>query len=119
MRRLVLNDVGPTHRVGGAAAHRQLCGPAGALSSVEQAAATLRLISAGFGPHTDAEWWRPDRAHAPPCPTAAWACTTTRRSACPAGHDAGEAEQGEALLWQLYDQIKAQTLLLRGASPIC
>ena len=25
------------------------------------------------------------------------------------------AAQGEALLWQLYDQIKATTLLLRGA----
>lgn len=29
------------------------------------------------------------------------------------------AQAGEALLWQLYDQITAQVLLIRGPSPIC
>jgi hypothetical protein len=29
------------------------------------------------------------------------------------------AQAGEALLWQLYDQIKAQVLLIEGPSPIC
>ena len=33
------------------------------------------------------------------------------------GLDPGGCSQGESVLWQLYDQIQAQTLLLRGRSP--
>jgi pimeloyl-ACP methyl ester carboxylesterase len=80
----------------------------------------LRGISAGFGPHTAAEWlalsapmFRQDNG--------AWVLHYDPRMAEPfkamngdAAHEA--AAQCEALLWHIYDHITAPTLVLRGAS---
>ncbi len=116
VRRLVLNDVGPTlewpalQRIG------QYVGRVVEFPSAEAAIEGLRAVSAGFGPHT-AEAWRalsepllrpqPDgsvRLHYDP------AIAENFRHLTPESARAGDAQ-----LWQLYDAIRAQTLVLRGA----
>lgn len=116
MRRLVLNDVGPVVEWSALERIGQYLGKAGTFASAEEAAAAMRLISTAFGPHTDEQWMalsRPMvralpeagvRLHYDPAVAVPYA-TVTRESAA----------QGEAALWQIYDQVQAQTLLLRGA----
>ncbi|WP_415842075.1 alpha/beta fold hydrolase, partial [Paracidovorax anthurii] len=116
VRRLVLNDVGPTlewtalQRIG------QYVGRPVQFTSIAAAAEALRVISTGFGPHTPAQWL-------------ALSEPMVRRSADGSyrlHYDPAIAEPFRALtpevaraaderLWQLYDQIGARTLLLRGA----
>ena len=65
VRRLLLNDVGPV--LAWPALQRIACyvGKTGSFDSLQQGADALRTISAGFGPHTDADWLalsRPMRA---------------------------------------------------------
>ena len=116
VRRLVLNDVGPViewqalQRIG------QYLGQPVRFASVQQAADMLWSLSTTFGPHTPEQWL--ELSSAPWC------------ARCPGGlglHydpaiavpfraiDAQAAAAGEAALWQLYDHVEAQTLLLRGA----
>ena len=56
MRRLVLNDVGPTIQAEAIAAHRHLPRPAVRWDSVDEAADYMWSISQGFGPHTREQW---------------------------------------------------------------
>lgn len=114
VRRLVLNDVGPAiepvaiQRIGsyvGRPAHWK---------TVQEAAAALRLISEGFGPHSDEQWlalsrpqlkadgdgWRP---HYDPAIALAFK-----------GMSPAMMQAGEAMAWAAYDRITARTLLLRG-----
>ncbi len=118
VRRLVLNDVGPVlewralQRIGA------YLGAPVRFTSLEQAADALRLISATFGPHTREQWLalsrhmvRPAtdgagglRLHYDPAIAVPFAAITEASSA-----------RDEAVLWQLYDAIRARTLLLRGA----
>ena len=57
LRRLVLNDVGPTHRAGLAAcASAATSGQTPRWSSEDEAADALWQISTGFGPHTREQW---------------------------------------------------------------
>lgn len=116
IRRLVLNDVGPAiewqalERIAGYLG-RNLQFP-----DLAQAAAALRLISAGFGPHSDAQWLQLTQAMVRPCPEGGVVLHYDPRIAAPMAQLTQEAARaGEALLWQLYDQIQARVLLLRGA----
>lgn len=137
VRRLVLNDVGPTLE---AAAVERIAGYAGrgaVYADLPEAAAAMRVISAGFGPHTDAQWLA---LSAPMVVPAATRSEDGRRKLSPqeAAHGparpgvrlhydpaiaaalrgtmAPEAmQQAEQLTWALYDAIEAPTLLLRGA----
>lgn len=115
VRRLVLNDVGPTiewqavQRIGtylGQAVHWQ---------SLDEAADALWSISTGFGPHTRAQWLdltRPQlrvdgdglKSHYDPAIALPFRALTPEFAAA-----------GEALLWQAYDGLSCPTLLLRGA----
>lgn len=118
IRKLVLNDVGPAiawqaiQRIG------EYLGVPIRFSSVEQAADSLRLISAGFGPHTREQWLALTRPMVKPATDGAGgfvlhydpAIAVPFRSLTPES-----SAQGEAVLWQLYDAIRADTLLLRGA----
>ena len=116
VRRLVLNDVGPAIEWAAVERIGQYLGAPLRFDSPEQAAAQLWAVSTSFGPHTPEQWLAlthpmlrrtpegPYRLHYDPAiakPLAAM----TRES----------AEQGESLLWQLYEAITADTLVLRGA----
>ncbi len=117
VRRLVLNDVGPVlewqalQRIG------EYLGQTGRFDSVQQAADALWVIASSFGPHTPAQWLALSRPMLKPLGDGSGAFTLHYDPALaqPFGAVTPEsAAQGEALLWQLYDQISARTLLIRG-----
>ncbi|WP_332738672.1 alpha/beta fold hydrolase [Hydrogenophaga sp.] len=123
LRRLVLNDVGPAIQWEALLRIGAYLGLNPSFDSEQAAVAYLASISAGFGPHTPAQWQALSRPllreregrwwlHYDPAiavPFKAMTATT----------DEARAQQivqaGEAALWGLYDAIQAPTLLLRGA----
>ena len=118
VRRLLLNDVGPTiewqalQRIG------QYLGQPVQFASLQQAADTLAALSSTFGPHTPAQWLALSRHMVKPVPGAPERLTLHYDPAIAAPFLAvtpESAAQGEAQLWQLYDHITATTLLVRGA----
>ncbi|MFT3779771.1 MAG: alpha/beta hydrolase [Ottowia sp.] len=116
IRRLVLNDVGPAIEWAALARIGQYLGKAGTFATVEEAAAALRAVSQGFGPHTDAEWMALSRPMLRALPEGGWRLHYDPAIAVPYATMTREATaQGEAALWQLYDQVRAETLVLRGA----
>jgi len=118
VRRLVLNDVGPVIQWDSIVRIGQYLGRVVQFDSLQQAADAMWAVSASFGPHTPAQWLELSRHMVKPVPGSATAVTLhyDPAIAVPFGAVTREtAAQGEAMLWQLYDAIQAQTLLLRGA----
>ncbi|MCL1960972.1 MAG: alpha/beta hydrolase, partial [Desulfovibrionaceae bacterium] len=116
LRRLVLNDVGPS--IAWAALERigQYLGKAGTFATVQDAAAALRTIFQGFGPHTGDEWLALSRPMLRALPEGGWRLHYDPAIAVPFRVATPESTaQAEAALWRLYDRITAQTLVLRGA----
>ncbi len=119
IRKLVLNDVGPTiepvalRRIG------SYVGQPARWPGEQAAADALRVLAAGFGPHTAAEWLALSRPqlravideqgsgfvlHYDPAIAVPFRAVTPELAAI-----------GEALMWQAYDSLRCPTLLLRGA----
>ena len=116
IRRLILNDVGPTIEWAALERIGQYLGKSATFASVEEAAAAMRVISASFGPHTDQQWLDLSRPMLKALPEGGFRLHYDPAIAVPFRHVTREASiQGEAALWQIYDQISAQTLVLRGA----
>jgi pimeloyl-ACP methyl ester carboxylesterase len=118
VRRLVLNDVGPVIQWNSIVRIGQYLGRVVQFDSLQQAADAMWAVSTSFGPHTPAQWLELSRHMVKPVPGTATAVTLhyDPAIAVPFGALTQEAAaQGEAMLWQLYDAIQAQTLLLRGA----
>jgi pimeloyl-ACP methyl ester carboxylesterase len=118
LRRLVLNDVGPAIEWESIVRIGQYLGRVVQFGSLQQAADAMWAVSTTFGPHTPAQWLELSRHMVKPVPGSPSAVTLHYDPAIaePFGAMTQEsAAQGEALLWQLYDAIAAQTLLLRGA----
>lgn len=119
VRRMVLNDVGPTiewqalQRIG------DFIGKTGRFATVQEAADAMWAISTGFGPHTPAQWLALSQPMVKPLAEDADGALTLHYDpaiALPFRAVTQElARAGEAALWQLYDGIHAQVLLLRGA----
>ncbi len=118
VRRLVLNDVGPAiewralQRIG------QYLGQIGVFATEQQAADALWAIASSFGPHTPAQWLALTQPQIKPLADGSGRFTLRYDPALAEPFKAvtpESAAQGEALLWQAYDQIRAQTLLIRGA----
>lgn len=115
VERLVINDVGPLIQWQALARIGSYLGNTGRFDSVQQAADAMLAISATFGPHTPAQWLALSQPmvrelpeggftlHYDPAIGAAFRTVTEEAAA-----------QGTATLWQLYDNIKARTLLTRG-----
>lgn len=115
LRKLVLNDVGPTVQW---AALQRISAYVGAdkrFATEQEAIDYLWLLSSSFGPHTPEQWralslpmLRRDgelfKLHYDPAIAAPLKATTPESAA-----------QSEAALWQLYDAVPCETLLLRGA----
>ena len=114
-----MNDVGPTvewqaiERIGA------YLGQAQYFSSVQEAADAMWAVSRSFGPHIPEQWLALSCPMVKPVSAAEGSKLRLHYDpviAVPFGLLSEEsAQQGEALLWQLYDHIKAETLLLRGA----
>jgi pimeloyl-ACP methyl ester carboxylesterase len=116
VRRLVLNDVGPAIQWQALARIGSYLGNTGTFASVQQAADAMWAISTSFGPHTPQQWLALSQAMVKPLPEGGVTLHYDPAIAVPFRTLTQEtAAQGEAALWQLYDNIKAQTLLTRGA----
>ena len=117
VRKLVLNDVGPTIEPSSLQRIGSYLGRPAHWATVDEAADALRAVSLGFGPHTREEWLaltRPQlvqhdsgsgyKSHYDPAIALPFMAATSEMAAI-----------GEALLWQSYDRLTCPTLLLRGA----
>lgn len=116
-RKLVLNDVGPAIQWPAILRIGSYLGQAGHFNTLKEAADAMWAISSGFGPHTPEQWLalsqhmvRPVsvddgklRLHYDPAIALPFKQTSE-----------ASTQEGEAMLWYLYDHITAQTLLLRG-----
>ena len=116
VRRLVLNDVGPAVQWAALQRIGRYLGKSGPYDTVEQGAADMRSLSVGFGPHSDAQWLALSRPMLRERPEGGWRLHYDPAIAVPyAAVSEASAADGEAALWQLYDQVSADTLVLRGA----
>ncbi len=113
-RKLVLNDIGPVVQWAALQRIKSYLGADLRYASEQEAIDALWSVSTSFGPHTPEQWRalcmpmiRQDgdkfKLHYDPAIALPVRATTPEAAA-----------QGEALLWQLYDAIKADTLLIRG-----
>ncbi len=114
LRKLVLNDVGPVIQT---ASLQRIIGYLGAdkrFATEQEAVDYLWSLSTSFGHHTPEQWLALSRPmiradgsvfklHYDPAIALPVRATTPQAAA-----------QGQALLWQLYDAISSQTLVLRG-----
>jgi pimeloyl-ACP methyl ester carboxylesterase len=118
VRRLVLNDVGPAIQWQAIVRIGMYLGQAGHFGSVQEAADAMWAISQSFGPHTPEQWLalsRPMLRRVSDAAEAPWRLHYDPAIAVPFKQETEEsARQGEAMLWQLYDNIKAETLVIRG-----
>jgi pimeloyl-ACP methyl ester carboxylesterase len=118
LRRLVLNDVGPVIQWESIVRIGQYLGRVVQFESLQQAAEAMWAVSTTFGTHTPAQWLELSRHMVAPVPGTESVVTLhyDPAIAVPFGNMTQDsAVQGETLLWQLYDAISSQTLLLRGA----
>lgn len=112
--RLVLNDVGPTIESDAVQRIGQYVGQAIDFADEAQAAAYLRQIATGFGPHTDAQWLALSRPQLRRLDSGRLALHYDPAIAQPFKNAPPDAAAVEQTLWSLYDAVTAQTLLLRG-----
>lgn len=120
VRRLVLNDVGPVIEPSALQRIGSYLGLPLRFETPQAGAEYLLGISAGFGPHTPADWF----ALSAPMfreQDGGFVLHYDPRIAEPfkVMTDASALEvaaQGEAVLWHIYDHITAPTLVLRGAA---
>ena len=116
VRRLVLNDVGPVIQWSALQRIGTYLGNTGRFESVQQAADAMWQISTGFGPHTPEQWLALSQAMVKPLPEGGFTLHYDPAIAVPFRVlDEKMAAAGQAALWQAYDAIRAETLLLRGA----
>lgn len=119
VRKLVLNDVGPALQATALARIGAYLGQAGHFNTLQEAADAMWLICQSFGPHTPEQWLalvRPMLRPVSPGTDSPMRLHYDPAIALPFKTAAQDAvQQGEAMLWSLYDRITAQTLLLRGA----
>ncbi len=118
IRRLVLNDVGPAVEWRSIERISAYLGKAGQFASLQEAADAMWAVSTSFGPHTPEEWMALSRHMVKPVSEGSSAMTLHYDPAIAIPLRAATPEstrQAEAILWKLYDNIQAQTLILRGA----
>jgi pimeloyl-ACP methyl ester carboxylesterase len=116
VRRLVLNDVGPALQWQALARIGTYLGNTGRFESVQQAADAMWAISTSFGPHTPEQWLALSQAMLKPLDGGGFTLHYDPAIAVPFRTVTEQsAKDGEAMLWQLYDNISARTLLTRGA----
>jgi len=117
LRRFVMNDVGPRLRHEAIVRIGDYLGRPMRFDSEQQAADYLWGISTGFGPHTAEQWLGLSRPLLRPAPEGGGlvlhydpAIAEPFKGITPEATAAGEAA-----LWQAYDAISGEVLLLRGA----
>lgn len=115
IRRLILNDIGPTINGPALARIGEYIGQDVRFASFDEAAQYIRAISAPFGPHTDEEWHKLAADVLRQDKDGKWHRHYDLKLAVPFKAMTPEAASlGEAMLWAAYDAIRCSTLLVRG-----
>ena len=118
VRRLVLNDVGPTIEPVAVQRIATYLGVPSFWPTLDAAADALWTVSQGFGPHTREEWLaltRPQLVPAERDGLPGFKSHYDPGIALPVRAMTAEAAAaGTLVLWQMYDGIRCPTLLLRG-----
>jgi len=116
LRRMVLNDVGPKLRHEAVARIGEYLGQPMRFDTEQQAVDYLWTISTGFGTHTPEQWLALSRPLLRPAPDGHGlvlhydpAIATPFKTM-----NAETASSGEAMLWQVYDRLTSEVLLVRG-----
>ena len=119
VNKLVLNDVGPAIEWSSLVRIGTYLGAPVTFDSVQQGADAMWAISKGFGPHTPEQWLAlsvPMLRPVSDVPGSKLRMHYDPALAVPFKQATEDSTlQNETKLWQLYDHITAQTLLLRGA----
>ena len=119
VHKLVLNDVGPAIEWLSIVRIGMYLGAPITFDSVQQGADAMWAISKGFGPHTPEQWLAlsvPMLRLVSDAPGSKLRMHYDPALAVPFKQATEDSTlQNETKLWQLYDHITAQTLLLRGA----
>ena len=116
LRSLVLNDVGPAIEWSALQRSGTYLGKTGRFDSVQQAADAMWAVSQGFGPHTPELWLALSQAMVKPLAGGGFTLHYDPAIAVPfRAVDQASVVAGQAVLWKLYDSIRARTLVLRGA----
>lgn len=116
IRRLVLNDVGPSLEMPALARISAYVGQCMNFASEAEAARALHAVSPGFGSFTEEEWLQLNRPMFRPAPSGGVrlcydpAIAVNLRALTPALAAAAEAQ-----LWDAWDRLRIPVLLLRGA----
>jgi pimeloyl-ACP methyl ester carboxylesterase len=117
IRRLVLNDVGPVIQWQALQRIGTYLGNTGRFDTLQQAADAMWAISTSFGPHTPEQWLALSQAMVKSLPEGGFTLHYDPAIAVPFRTVTQEsAAQGQAALWNLYDNIKARVLITRGAA---
>ena len=116
IRRMVLNDVGPRIEYSALARIGTYVGLPVSWPTPEAAADALWTLSQGFGPHTSEQWMELCRPQLRRNEEGRWISHYDPRIGVPFKALTPELTTAlEAHLWQNWDKIVAQTLVLRGA----
>lgn len=115
VRKLVLNDVGPTVEPVAIERIKTYLGLPVTWKDEQEAAAALWSVSQGFGPHTPGQWLELTRPQLVPAPGGGVMSHYDPAIAAPVRVMTPEMlKAAEAMTWQAYERIRCPTLLLRG-----
>ncbi|MBM3386996.1 MAG: alpha/beta hydrolase [Betaproteobacteria bacterium] len=115
IRRLVLNDVGPSIAWASLRRMQAYVGRYGRYADLAQAAAALRELAQGFGPVPDGVWLELSAAMVRAHPEGGLTLHYDPLIGEPVRAMTEEAvHAAEAMAWGLYEQIRARVLLIRG-----
>ncbi|MES2932040.1 MAG: alpha/beta hydrolase [Pseudomonadota bacterium] len=116
VRRLILNDIGPTLDPVALARIGDYLGQEVKFASFDEAQAYIKAISLTFGPHSDEQWRKLAADVLRQDKDGMWTRNYDLGLAAPFKATTPEsASAGQAALWAAYDAIKFPTLVVRGA----
>jgi pimeloyl-ACP methyl ester carboxylesterase len=116
IRRMVLNDIGPTLDLGAMARIGDYIGQDLRFPTWDEGRAYVRAVSASFGPHDEAQWDKLARDVLVQLPDGQWTRHYDPGLAQPfKALSAGTFEEEQATLWRAWDAIRCPVLLVRGA----
>jgi len=116
VRRLLLNDIGPTLDLAAMARIGEYIGQDLRFPGYEEGKAYVRAVSASFGPHDEAQWDKLARDVLVRLPDGQWTRHYDLNLAQPfKALTEGTFAEEQAALWRAWDAIRCPTLLVRGA----
>ncbi|MBC3880337.1 alpha/beta hydrolase [Undibacterium sp. LX40W] len=116
IRKLLLNDVGPSLNFEALQRIGQYIGEDVRFDHFDDAVKFIREISASFGKHSDAQWEKLARDVLKQNAEGKWMRHYDLKLSIPVKATTQEvAAMGQAMLWGMYDAIQAETLVVRGS----